>query len=70
MYIVPNVYPTILYCDRDIGPTPRYRKWSLICYFIFVCRVIIDHEFISDVMAVVNSFYFFAGIIFINFRLL
>ena len=70
MYIVANLYWTILYCDRAIGPIPRYKKWSLIWRLTFLCSAIIEHEFISYVIVVVNLFYIFADIIFINLRMI
>ena len=48
-YILPNVFRTILQCDRTIGPTLRYYyyKWPVIWSFIFVYRIISEHDFIS-----------------------
>ena len=69
-YIIPNFYCTILYYDCAIGPTLHSHKLYLIRRFIFLCSVIIEHDFISDFTFVVDSFYIFTDIIFINLRLI
>ena len=66
---MPNLYQTIFYCECAIGTTPRDHKWAIIWRFIFVCSVVIEHDFISDFIVVVNSFSIFTDIIFINLRL-
>ena len=68
-YIMINFFRNILQFDRAIGPTLLHHKWSLIWRFIFVCRMIIYHEFISNFIVVVNLFYIFADVIFIDLRL-
>ena len=67
---MPNDYPTVLYCDHAIDPTPRYHKWDITWSFMFVCSVINEHDFISDFIVVLNWFSIFEDIIFINLRLL
>ena len=48
----------------------RYHKWPVIWCFVFVYRIISEHDFISDFIVVVNSFIIFADIIFINLSLI
>ena len=69
-YIIPNFFRTTLYCDRAIGTTLCYTKLALIWSFIFVCSMIIEHDFISNFLVIVNSFTIFADIIFLNFSLI
>ena len=57
-YIINTLYQTIFYCDRSIGPTPRYHKWAFIWRFIFLRSVIIEHELISNFIVVFNLFLF------------
>ena len=63
-YILPKFCRTILQCERSIGPTLIYFKWSLIWSFMFVFSMISEHDFISNLIVVVNPFYIFADIIF------
>ena len=67
---MPNLYWTLLYCDFAICPTPYYHKWALIRRLILVYSVIIEHNFTSNFIVVVNSVSIFADVIFINLRLL
>ena len=70
MYIIPISCLTILYCDCANDPTLRYQQLAFVRSFKFVWSIIIDHEFISEFIVKVDSFYVFADIIFTNFRLL
>ena len=67
---MPNFYFTTLQCDRAIVPTLGYNKWTIIWCFVSVCRLISEHEFISDFVVVVKYFTIFVDIIFIILRLL
>ena len=69
-YIKPYFYYTTLLFGCAIGPKLYYQKWALIWSLIYVCGMIIDHEFISNFLVVVNCFIIFTDIIFINLRLL
>ena len=57
-YIMPKFSRAILQCNRSIGLTLFYHKQSLIWLFIFVYSIIIEHDFISDFIVMVNSFMF------------
>ena len=64
MCIIPNFF-----LHANI-PTLIYHKWCLIWSFLFECSVFSEHEFVFNFIVVVNSFYIFADIIFINLCLL
>ena len=59
----------IPYC-KFTAPLEKNHKWSLIWRFVFVCSVISEYDFISDIIGVVNLVYIFADIVFINLSLL
>ena len=60
--ILPNLYWTVLYCGRFVGPTPWYSKWDLLWRFTLVWSVSIEHGFISYFIALVKSFSIFAAL--------
>ena len=67
---MPNYYRTTLPCNHNIVPTLCYHKWAVIWSFVFLSIIISAHDFISNFVAVVNSFIIFAGVIFINLCLI
>ena len=70
MYIIPNFCRTTLQCDHAIGPKINHLKYTFIQGFIFEGTIIIQHEFISNFIFVVQYFNIFVDVIFINLYLL
>ena len=56
MYIIPIFYCTALYLEHTVGPTLNYIKWFSIWSYIYENRINIQHEFISEFIAVVYYF--------------